>query len=89
MFQRRENGYINFYRNWASYENGFGDTNSEHWLGNQKIHRITHQGRYELRIDMADFGGNVAYANYGDFYIGDKETNYQLTVGAYSGDAGK
>ena len=71
------------------YENGFGDTHFEHWLGNQKIHRITFQGRYELRIDMADFEGNVAYANYDSFYIGDSETNYQLDLGAYSGDAGK
>ena len=89
MFQRREDGSIDFYLNWEDYEHGFGNTNSEHWLGNEKIHRITAQAKYELRIDMADFEGNVRYAEYDNFRIGNAATNYKLILGAYSGDAGK
>ena len=88
MIRRREDGSVDFYRTWTEYENGFGNTNSEHWLGNQKIHRITAQAAYELRVDMADFQGNTSYANYGKFRVGDSATKYKLLVGAYSGNAG-
>ena len=89
MFQRREDGSISFFRTWTEYENGFGNTNSEHWLGNQKIHRITAQATYELRIDLADFEGNTSFARYEKFRIGDSTTDYMLLLGGYSGDAGK
>ncbi|XP_072026557.1 fibrinogen C domain-containing protein 1-like [Amphiura filiformis] len=88
VIQRREDGSISFYRNWSDYENGFGNTNSEHWLGNRKIHRITSQAIYELRIDMADFDGNTSHAEYAKFRIGDFSTDYKLILGSYSGNAG-
>ena len=89
MFQRREDGSIDFFLTWADYELGFGNTNSEHWLGNKKIHRITAQGPYELRVDLEDFEGNTAYAKYSNFRIGNAGTNYKLIIGGYSGNAGK
>lgn len=46
IIQRRFNGTIDFYRNWNNYKNGFGDLRSEFWLGNEKIHQLTNQGRY-------------------------------------------
>ena len=33
MFQRRFNGSEDFFQNFASYKEGFGDVNAEHWLG--------------------------------------------------------
>ena len=68
---------------------GFGNVNSEHWLGNKKIHRISAQGHYELRIDMADFDGNKVHAKYDNFRIGNAGTKFKLILGSYSGDAGK
>ena len=36
--QRRESGLINFYLDWADYEEGFGYLDHEFWLGLGKIH---------------------------------------------------
>ena len=35
VFQRRQNGNTDFFRNWKEYEKGFGDTHEEFWLGKQ------------------------------------------------------
>ncbi|VDH98978.1 Hypothetical predicted protein, partial [Mytilus galloprovincialis] len=88
VFQRRQDGKVDFYRGWEEYVNGFGNLNTEFWLGNDKIYRLTSRGQYELRVNLEDFDGNKAYAKYSTFYIGDKSTNYKLTVKGYSGTAG-
>ena len=33
MIQRRMDGSVNFYRGWAEYKKGFGDINTEFWIG--------------------------------------------------------
>ena len=86
-FQRRQDGSVDFYRNWTDYENGFGDLTGEFWLGLSKIHRLTKEGSNTLRVDLGDFEGNTAYANYSTFSISDGSTEYILTVGGYSGTA--
>ena len=88
VFQRRQDGSVDFYRYWTDYENGFGDLTGEFWLGLSKIHRLTEEGSNTLRVDLGDFEGNTAYANYSTFSISDGSTEYILTVGGYSGTAG-
>ena len=88
VFQRRKDGSVDFYRYWTDYENGFGDLTGEFWLGLSKIHRLTKEGSNTLRVDLGDFEGNTAYANYSTFNVGDGSTEYILTVGGYSGTAG-
>ena len=46
------------------------------------------QGKYELRVDLEDFDGEVRYAKYEGFSIGNSGTNYTLEAVDYSGDAG-
>ncbi|VDI12789.1 Hypothetical predicted protein [Mytilus galloprovincialis] len=56
--------------------------------GNDKLYKLTSRGQYELRVNLEDFNGDKAYAKYSNFFIGDKSTNYKLTVKGYSGTAG-
>ncbi|XP_066293511.1 microfibril-associated glycoprotein 4-like [Branchiostoma lanceolatum] len=88
LFQKRENGLINFYQDWQTYKIGFGDLRGEFWLGNDNLHRLTDQGVYELRVELEDFEGNSAHANYSIFHVEDEIHKYKLTVTGYTGDAG-
>ena len=88
VFQRRQDGSVDFYIYWTDYENGFGNLTGEFWLGLSKIHRLTKEGSNTLRVDLGDFEGNTAYANYSTFNVSDGSTEYILTVGGYSGTAG-
>lgn len=51
------------------------------------MRRILSKCDYELCIDLTDFEGNPAYANYDVFDIGDFTENYTLKVTGYSGSA--
>ena len=58
------------------------------YIGLSKIHHLTKEGPNTLRVDLGDFEGNTAYANYSTFSVSDGSTEYILTVGGYSGTAG-
>ena len=88
VFQRRQDGSVDFYRNWTDYEDGFGNLTGEFWLGLSKIHRLTQEGSNTLRVDLGDFENNTRYAQYTTFSVGNSTTEYTLTVGGYSGTAG-
>uniref|UniRef100_F1S706 Tenascin-R n=1 Tax=Sus scrofa TaxID=9823 RepID=F1S706_PIG len=87
VFQRRQNGQTDFFRKWVEYRAGFGNLEDEFWLGLDNIHRITSQGRYELRVDMRD-GQEAAFAYYDKFSVEDSRSLYKLRIGAYNGTAG-
>ncbi|XP_078373823.1 uncharacterized protein LOC144657353 isoform X2 [Oculina patagonica] len=88
VFQRRQDGSVNFYRGWNDYKAGFGQLTDEFWLGNDKIHRLTASRPSTLRVELEDWSVGKAYAKYGTFYIGDEQAKYRLEVGSYSGTAG-
>ena len=88
VFQRREDGSVNFYRDWVDYKNGFGDLKKEFWLGLDKISRLTKESPQTIRFDLSDFDGNSRYAQYGTFEVGNEASGYVLNVGSYSGNAG-
>ena len=88
VFQRRQDGSVDFYRGWNDYKSGFGQLTAEFWLGNDKIHRLTASRASSLRVELEDWNGVRAYAKYGGFNIGDEEANYRLEVSSYSGTAG-
>ena len=59
LFQRRIDGSVNFFQDWDSYKNGFGQLQNEFWLGNENIFTMSLQGlcprANELRIDLINF----------------------------------
>lgn len=57
--------------------------------GNQKLYKLTSQGKYQLRIDLSDFDGNSAFAKYDEFSISDNKTKVKLTANGYYGTAGR
>ncbi|XP_038589924.1 tenascin isoform X3 [Micropterus salmoides] len=87
VFLRRQNGKLEFYRNWKNYTAGFGNMNDEFWLGLSNLHKITNSGHYELRVDLRD-NGETAYALYDRLTIAEPRTRYKIYIGAYSGTAG-
>ncbi|XP_035657937.1 microfibril-associated glycoprotein 4-like isoform X2 [Branchiostoma floridae] len=89
LFQKRQDGTVDFYRNWRDYKTGFpSNLNGEFWLGNDNLYRLAVQKVYQLRVDMGDVEGNTAYAAYSTFAISPESQNYKLHIGTYSGTAG-
>ncbi len=92
MFQRREDGSVEFFLDWSNYTAGFGNVTGEHWLGNDNIYTLSNNNdkTYELRVDLNN-GTESRFAVYGWFSITDENDNYRLSLGPYDGtsDAGK
>nr|DBA14282.1 TPA: hypothetical protein GDO54_005276 [Pyxicephalus adspersus] len=89
VFQRRWDGSVDFFRDWESYKNGFGNQWSEFWLGNEHIHTLTAKGNFQLRVDLADFDNNHTYATYDGFSLGGEAEDYTLHLKQYiEGTAG-
>ncbi|XP_018426251.1 PREDICTED: angiopoietin-1 isoform X4 [Nanorana parkeri] len=87
--QHREDGTVDFQRGWKEYKMGFGSPSGEFWLGNEFIFAITSQRQYSLRVDLMDWEGNQAHAQYDRFHIGNEKQNYRLYLKSHSGTAGK
>ncbi|KAL8179904.1 UNVERIFIED_CONTAM: hypothetical protein K2H54_074015 [Gekko kuhli] len=80
VIQQRINGSISFQRNWKEYKQGFGDPPGEYWLGNEAVHLLTNQGAYSLRVELVDWEGNRAYAQYEKFQLGSERQRYSAKV---------
>ena len=74
---------------WADYKRGFGNLNGEFWLGLDKMHRLTKEGRNRIRVELEDTEGNTAYADYDMFAVASERAKYQLSLGTYSGEGVK
>ena len=88
VFQRRLDGSVDFYLDWASYKNGFGNLTGEFWFGNDNLHLLTAADDVILRVDLEEFDGDIRYAEYTTFKVADESDKYRLLIGGYSGTAG-
>lgn len=90
LIQRRQDGSVDFFRNWQEYENGFGDIDGEFFIGLKKLHALTnYNGPQELMILLEDAKSTKVYAKYDAFAIANSTDSYKLKkLGKYSGTAG-
>ncbi|KAF1394759.1 hypothetical protein PFLUV_G00004490 [Perca fluviatilis] len=87
VFQRRIDGTENFYRPWRHYKTGFGNVAGEYWLGLENVFLLTRRKKNELRVDMEDWEGEKASAQYSSFSIDSENAGYQLHIGSFTGGA--
>ncbi|KAM9305337.1 microfibril-associated glycoprotein 4-like [Gastrophryne carolinensis] len=94
VFQKRQDGSVDFQQPWRDYVNGFGDADGEYWLGLQNIYRLAVGGDCELRVELEDGAGRRASAEYGNFSLSRHALNpdsdgYRLWVATFrDGGAG-
>ncbi|XP_051892333.1 angiopoietin-2b isoform X2 [Pristis pectinata] len=89
VFQHREDGNVEFHRDWKEYKLGFGDPHGEYWLGNEYVHLLTSQSPHVLRIQLKDWNGNEAFAVFDHFFLESEEQKYRIHIKGYSGTAGR
>ena len=58
-------------------------------VGNDILHQLTDYHNQRLKIILSDFAGITKHADYSTFYVGNALFDYRLTIGGYSGDAGR
>ncbi|KAM6986737.1 angiopoietin-related protein 2a [Aplochiton taeniatus] len=88
VIQRRQDGSVNFFRNWETYKTGFGNIDGEYWLGLENIYWLTNQGNYKLLVTLEDWSGRKTFAEYASFRLEPEADFYKLRVGRYHGNAG-
>ncbi|XP_030230542.1 fibroleukin [Gadus morhua] len=90
VFQRRQDGSLDFNRTWQAYAEGFGSPPAgELWLGNAALHALTAAGGpHTLRIELEDWRQQRRHAVYSSFRVGPEAQRFRLTAREYSGDAG-
>ena len=54
VIQRRMDGSVDFYKTWDEYKQGFGNLQSEFWLGNDHIYQLTNQGILHFKINITN-----------------------------------
>lgn len=85
FLMRRKDGSVPFETKlFNNYQNGFGTTNEEFWMGLDAMHELTKNNDYKLRIDLRDWKGRYWYAEYSSFSIG-PSPKYTLHLEGYSG----
>ena len=83
--RNKKDSSVNFNRNWADYEKGFGDLNTEFWYGLEEIHCLTQRGQWEMRVDYQHNNKSWSYLHYNQFSVGSASEEYPLTVGRFTG----
>jgi len=81
---------FNWNFSWAGYKAGFGSTDTDFWLGLERMHLLTSSQPYRLRVEVQQKDTELWFsAEYWSFKIGDElNDRYRLELDGYSGDAG-
>ena len=84
VIQQRLDNSTDFYRNWEDYSEGFGNFETNFWLGLDKIHCLTHTEQCKLLVTMSSFDGEMVKSLYNHFTVGDSNSGYKLNIHGYN-----
>eukprot|EP00111_Clytia_hemisphaerica_P019442 TCONS_00057358-protein len=84
LIQKRTSAY-DFNRSWEEYKNGFGDPETNFWIGNDKIHKLTYGREMQIRFTGEPYSKPKKFCIYTGFYIEGEENKYRLHTGAHTG----
>lgn len=88
VFQKRQDGSVDFNRSWTEYRNGFGDASGEYWLGLETLHELTFGKPHELMVILENFNGSTSFRRYDGFFVRNETQMYQVFFnGTNSGNA--
>ncbi|XP_020507939.1 angiopoietin-related protein 3 [Labrus bergylta] len=85
VIQRRKDGSVNFDQVWERYEDGFGDFQSEFWLGLRKLYSLASRGNSVLHIQLEDWKQDRRVMEY-RFHLDGPGSNYTILLTNLSGD---
>ncbi|XP_078260443.1 fibrinogen-like protein 1-like protein [Rhinoraja longicauda] len=68
------------HKTWEDYKTTFGNLEGSYWLGNEHMHSITKQQRFEVRFVIQN-GTQFVDVDYSSFNIDGEENNYALRLG--------
>nr|XP_029732196.1 ficolin-3-like [Aedes albopictus] len=88
VFQKRQDGSVDFNRSWVEYREGFGEVSGEYWLGLEALHQMTTRKQHELLIILENFNGSTSYIRYPGVVIDSEAQKYKIYFnGSGSGNA--
>ena len=85
VVQRRQNGSVDFHRDWGEYEDGFGNLTGEFWYGLRALHCLTGHGGWEMRIDVTSTNGTKILLQYEEFKVASAKDKYRMTYSGFQG----
>jgi len=86
VIQRNRPGVeTDFDRDWIDYEDGFGDLQNEFWYGLKKLHCLTRNGQWEMRVDYQPASISFRTYHYSNFSVGNATQEYPLMTGGFTG----
>ena len=76
-FQRHTSDAVSFTQDWASYASGFGSPDADHWLGNDKLHALTSQAHYQIKMEFEGYDGTLYSYKHSTFKVDSAANKYK------------
>ena len=80
---KRKDGSVDFNGNWEAYKKGFGNPNTEFYIGNEALHQMTSGRQVFLKLEGTSFAGETKNAIFKGFYIENEINKYRLHTGEF------
>jgi len=82
--RQRKDENLDFAQTWRAYADGFGTAPGEYWLGNRYLHALTKDKPQRMRIEVLSMAGDMQFAEWSSFSVGDEASKFILELGNYA-----